>query len=253
MKFHRGILVENTFETYLDQKRVKDLNPNLRTFIFDIFGPVDVKEKVSCKRIEGVMKPDIAITVKGVTKYVSVKTGTAVAVHEELIKSFILYLRLLGVSSETQKTILYYQYGDMTLDGSGEKRLEYQDLRYILKDRIKKANEEFDKDKELMIEIVMRCLFKGADENNIEADYIYDGNENYGVAVSQSQVLQYLRKKSFSYMENPHIGPLQYRPHARYVKKAIYNEKRRQKIILHWANLSKDLEYIYDRFVDINK
>ena len=36
-------------------------------------------------------------------------------------------------------------------------------------------------------------------------------------------------------------------------KKAIYNEKRRQKIILHWANLSKDLEYIYDRFVDINK
>src|SRR5574344_2713427 len=104
-----------------------------------------------------------------------------------------------------------------------------------------------------MIEIVMRCLFKGADENNIEADYMYDGNENYGVAVSQSQVLQYLRKKSFSYMENPHIGPLQYRPHARYVKKAIYNERRRQKIILHWANLSKDLEYIYDRFVDINK
>ena len=54
-------------------------------------------------------------------------------------------------------------------------------------------------------------------------------------------------------MGNPHIGPLQYRPHAKYVKKAIYNEKRRQKIILHWANLSKDLEYIYDRFVDINK
>ena len=53
MKFHRGILVENKFETYLDQKRVKDLNPNLRTFIFDIFGHVDVKEKVSCKRIEG--------------------------------------------------------------------------------------------------------------------------------------------------------------------------------------------------------
>ena len=69
----------------------------------------------------------------------------------------------------------------------------------------------------------------------------------------ESQVLQYLKKKSFSYMGNPHIGPLQYRPHAKYVKKAIYNEKRRQKIILHWANLSKDLEYIYDRFVDINK
>ena len=49
-------------------------------------------------------------------------------------------------------------------------------------------------------------------------------------------------------MDNPHISPIQFRPHARYIGKEIKNEKRRWEIDFWWANLGADLDYIAERY-----
>ena len=81
---------------------------------------------------------------KGIKKYVSLKSGRAESIHQEYIKNFILFLRSLGISKRTQQTILLYQYGDGTMDGSGKRRMKYHEMRTWLDERIKEAKNKLN-------------------------------------------------------------------------------------------------------------
>ena len=52
--------------------------------------------------------------------------------------------RQFGISIETQKTLLLYQYGDGTMDGTGTKRMNYHEVFDWLHTHIEKANEELN-------------------------------------------------------------------------------------------------------------
>ena len=248
MHENNGFVNEKEFVFRLDGKRVGDLSNNLKYMIREIFGVYDDEEIVHSGLIDNYQKPDIFIEFRGLKKYISLKSGNAVNVAEEKVDLFIKYLRSKGISKESLKTILYYHFGDKTLNGTGEKRLEYHELFYLLYDRIKKLNEELNKNKQFVIDFVIRSIFKGTSEDNIEADYIYFGNVNYGVLCSKAQIIKHIQRKSWDFMDCPHIGPLLFRPHARYVNKEIKSEKRRNTVDIYWANLFADLTYISNRY-----
>lgn len=244
-----GKIVEDEMVYALNEQKYKNLSNNLKTFIRDMFGPVKDREIIYCSKIDGRFKPDIVVSIKHrKPKYVSIKSGRATTVHGENIKEVVLFLRSLGVSRESQRLLLLYQYGDGTLDGTGKVRKDYHSTYDWLQDGIRSFNEEINSDMEIKFQILERMLFQGVSDAAPKATYIYHGDITYGEVVSRTQILQYLKRKSFDFYENIHTGPLLIRPHARYSDTEIKNDELRHRIDFYWPKLGEDIHYIYTRF-----
>lgn len=243
-----GLLIEDEMSNALNKKKFKDLSNNLRTFIRDIFGVVNEKDKIYCSKVEGRYKPDIAVRIKDKTKFVSIKSGRATTMHEENIKEVVLFLRSLGLSVESQKLFLYYHFGDGTLDGSGAYRRDYHDTYEWLRNQIKAFNDEVNSNDEMKLKIIERVMFQGISDLSPRADYIYQGDINYGLVISRVQIIKHLMRKTFNFYENVHIGPLLIRPHARYAGKEVKNDELRRRVDFYWPNFAEDVRYIYNRY-----
>lgn len=250
MHKNNGRTKEEEFVFELNGKKANEVSHNLKHMLREMFGLFDGETIIECGLIDHYQKPDFYIKLGEVTKYVSLKSGRATDLWEINVKDFIFLLREFDLSVDSQKTILIHHFGDGTMDGSGKERMDYTKLRYLLKDRIEKLNIELNEDKEAIKEIVYRAMFKGNQDTNVEADYIYYGDTKYGVTCSKNQIFKHIERRSWDYMENPHIGPLQFRPHARYIGKEIKNEHKRWQVIIYWANLGSDLNYIAERYDD---
>lgn len=247
-----GRFREDEFVSAINGKKAGELSHNLKHMLREIFGIFDPNEILTCKLVEHYQKPDFFIEYKGVRKYISLKSGKADEIAQEGLKSFVLYLRKSGLSKKSQQTILLYHFGDGTNDGSGKYRLDYNELRLLLKERIKDLNDELNNSTDFILKFIERHLFKGTTESNIEADYIYHGTIDYGIICSKTQIMKHIKRraemKNWDFMDNPHIGPIQFRPHARYINKKISSEERRWKVTIWWANLQADLAYISERY-----
>ena len=243
-----GHLFEEQFIDALDNKSVRKLEHTMKWVLERIYGPMSNLKKVYCCRAEDFIKPDVVVTYNFRRVFISLKTGTAQEVHREKIDTFIPFLRELGISEYTLKTIALFQFGDMTLNGTGTRRMDTNEIYKILEKRIMEANEELNRDKKTVQKIMHRLLFKGVCDAAAEADYIYHGSLLDGILVSQKQVKKYIDKKDFSFLANLHIGPLLLRPHARYAGVPVKNEKSRREITFYWPNFRADLEYIDKRF-----
>lgn len=232
----------------LDNKEVSSLEPNYYYLLERLYGPIDKQKIVNCCHADPMVKPDIIITYDGREKAISLKSGTACEVHRENVRTLIPFLRNLGISERTLKTIVLFQYGDHTFDGSGKDRMTSGEAFDWLEDRIKEANEELNDNKEFINAVLDRAIFQGIYSDSRHADYLYHGSRVDGILVSQNQIYKYVNKKNFDYVNHLHIGPLILKPHARYAHKKVEKEESRHMLTLYWPNFRVDLEYINKRF-----
>ncbi|HOF53677.1 MAG TPA: hypothetical protein PLH17_02915 [Bacilli bacterium] len=243
-----GFYKEEEIVLMLNEKKVCQLSNNAKYIIREIFEHPDEEAVVYAKRLDEFIKPDFYIRIGKNTHYISMKSGSSNTLHQEYVKEFCIYLRERGISNRTLQTILLYQFGDGTLDGTGKERFPYEKLRFLLADRLKEANLELNRDKEFVISIINRVVFKGAREENIEADYVYHGDKDYGILVSKKQMIKHCHRRDWAFIDSLHIGPILLRPHARYVGKEIKREKSRQRLEFYWPNYYADLDYISKRY-----
>ncbi|MCR4699203.1 MAG: hypothetical protein K5762_07560 [Bacilli bacterium] len=243
-----GRLKEDEFVRALNGKKICDLPHNLQHMMKEIYGFFDPEEVVIAGLVDKFQKPDFFIEYKGDRKYISLKSGRATTVGEEDLKKFVLYLREKGLSIHSQATILLNHFSDGTMDGSGKERIDYVKFKAMISDRIKELNEELNCNKDFVIDFVVRHVFIGTVEGNQPADYICFGDVNYCVVCSKEQVIKHLHRRDWKFMDNPHIGPLQFKAHARYVGKEIRYEYKRWKTDIWWANLGPDMQYIAERY-----
>ncbi len=256
MPNNHGKIVEDEMMLALNNHRIMDLIPNLHYLMEELFGALEPNETVLCTQPNVPIKPDLIITYKGVTKGLSIKSGTSEYMHGEPVERFVEYLREQEVSEETLKTILLNQFGDGTINGTGKERMELAELKYRLSTHIKKANDELNNNYELLVNLMDRMLFKGWDKNAIPAYAIYHGDLYSGTIVTRTQVMKYIRDKDWNYYDNFHIGPIFLRPHARYIGKEIKSVFSQHKIDGFWPNLLADMNYIskkYFSYTPINK
>ena len=180
----------------LDKAVFKKLNNNLQNMIETIFGPQKPNTKIRCKLTDNFIKPDIVVEIEGKQAFISVKNNRAEIIHREEIKSFILFLRKFDISVETQKTLLLYQFGDGTMDGTGQKRMNYHEVYDWLHTHIDKANEELNGKFEIIMETFNRVLFQGVDITAQSAEYIYYGTVDYGIIVSKNSLKATLKRRN---------------------------------------------------------
>lgn len=248
---NKGILKEDEFLYFLNNRGFEEIPDNLQKMMKNLFGIVDPYKEISCEKTQDFIKPDIVISHRDISKAISIKTGKSKFLHSEQIKPFILFLRSLGVSSKTQQTFLLFLYGDGTMDGTGKERYDVDKVNAWLKDRIKAANEELNKDKNIIVQFVDRVIFAGVNPEARQADAIYHGDVNHGFLATRKQVSKHIQKKNWDYYEPClHIGPIKFTATMRFVGKKITNEKRRHYIQCYWPLLDKDIEYISKRYTD---
>lgn len=243
-----GAQVELNFVYEIHNHKFKELSQNLQYFVRYIFPHVKDEDCLQCFKTEDYIKPDICIQWTDKMAFVSIKSGVSDTIHGESLVSFNNFLRTLGVEERVIKTILLFAYGDGTTDGSGAKRKNGMEIRYELKDEIEYLNLRLNESKELVKAVVNRLLFEGVDPFAYKAQYIYHGNTEYGDFVSKNQVLKHIDHKNWDFMDCPHIGPIVFRPHARYSGKEILNEKFRNELKFTWPNLLSDIRYISKRY-----
>ncbi len=248
MPINNGLLKEDEFVYFLNRKKADVLSANLKNMLRALFGIVDPKLLIYCKKTVNYIKPDIIIRHRKIEKAVSLKSGRSQVLHNEQIKPFILFLRSLGVSKRTQQTILLFHYGDGTMDGTGEKRYSQADITKKLGDRIQAANYELNKDLSLIEKFVDRIIFDGVDPEARKADAIYYGDVEKGVVVTREQMKKHLAAKDWSFYDILHIGPIALTAGARYVDRPIKNEKKRHTIECYWPRFAADMEYISKRY-----
>ena len=244
-----GIINEENFVKSLNGKMFNEVNKNLQLLLYYIFPHIDKSKKFTCYRTEYLIKPDIVISQESTMKFLSLKYGQSETLHNENILTFIQYLRESGISEETIETYLLYHYGDGTLDGTGEKRMNSIEVRFTYDERIKKMNAEFNSSKEFIKEFADRVMFQGVNPSASMAEYIYHGDVDYGVICSRNQFRRHIETKNWDYMTTcVHVGPFVLRPHARYANKEIRNEESRKTVEVNYPRLCQDITYISLRY-----
>ena len=111
MPTNNGIFKEDEMVHHLDNKKVKELSNNLRNLVTALFGVLDEEEVVHCQKTDDFIKPDFCIEYRGKKKYVSMKSGRAETVHQELIKNFVLFLREKAFPKERSRPYCYTNMG----------------------------------------------------------------------------------------------------------------------------------------------
>ena len=245
---NKGLLHEQEMIHSLNNKRINDLNQNLKTLMSALFGVLDENEIIKAYKVDDAFKTDFVIEYNDQKRYVSMKSGKACVVHNEILINFIDFLNEYNISDETLETIKLFHYGDGTTDGTGETRQPYEETYYQLRDRIKKANKELNANMDFILAVVNRCVFKGSNDDNLEADCMYFGDVDYGTIATKRQFIANIRRRGFDYYNNLHIGPLLLRPDARYVNKDIIYRRKLDRIVCYWPNLREDVEYMSKRF-----
>lgn len=249
----KGFQFEDEVMYRFNNKKTKELTPHQLYMLGELYGFLDDEEPIFVKNIITFIKPDLIFTYRGEIKNVSIKSIKAENLHRENIFSFVTFLKEIGVSDQTIKTILHYQFGDGTIDGTGENPLPYTVLKDCLKDEIKLANKELE-NKDIVLKVMERVMFQGIDESATRADALYIGNLKLGALVLEHQVRRYIKNKSWELYNGLHIGPFFLRPHARYVNKEIKNNDFRFQIDIRWPNLYSDMLYVskhYNSYIPI--
>ena len=226
----------------------KELNENLQRMAQKLFPEIEEEDVFQCRLTDNFIKPDIVLSCRGRDCYISIKTDHAKFMHTETIDSFVAYLQSLGVSEETIKTLRLFQFGDGTLDGTGERRMNYEEVYRWLDKEIAKANRELNDRLDLIEKVVDRVMFQGVDLLADSADFVYVGTIDYGILVSKKQLKATLRRNNWHYYDNLHIGPIMIRPHARYANRTIVSDDRRRHMMFSWVRFNDDVLYISRHF-----
>ena len=243
-----GIYKEEEMALLFNGKKYEELSNNSKTIIRNMFGHIRNDSIIECKRVDGFMKPDLVFTINGESHYLSMKSGSNGIVHQENIFNLCDHLKTIGISKYTIDTILLFHFGDGTLDGTGKKRYPYKDVVHSLRKRIDYANKELNSNRRFVLHMVNRFIFKGTKDDNIQAEYVYHGDDEYGIIASRKQILMHTKMHKYEYLDNLHIGPLIMHPHARYVNGPIKSQKKRNTIEMHWANYFETLRKITTRY-----
>lgn len=243
-----GLENENMICNAFNGHTYEELNENLQRVVDKLFPEINEDDVFQCHLTDNFIKPDIVLSSRGRNCFISIKTDHSLCMHTESIDSFISFLESLNVSEETLTTIRLFQFGDGTTDGSGERRMNYEEVYRWLGEKIAKANRELNDRIDLIEKVVDRVMFQGVDLLADSADYIYVGTVDYGVLVSKRQIKSVLRKNNWHFYDNLHIGPIMLRPHARYANRTIISDDRRRHVMFSWARFNDEILYMTRHF-----
>lgn len=240
--------------SYLNDKKIKDLNLTMREFIKYICLTKGLKfdENIELKseyERNNKLKQDIYLTILGEKIGISLKMGSGNSCHQEKIEDFIAFIRThCNATNEVCDLWRFFIWADGTLDGSGplEKgsdgkilcRFNTNIFKKIYPDKRFALQQFLDSNKAVLIE---RALFIGKYNSNV--DFVYHGTYKQGRWISKKEVIDFLVKQQpKSSNACLTIGSLTVQPWN--VSLSGSNENKRGEIQLKYGTMKKDFDIL---------
>lgn len=248
MFINPGLKNELSIIEAINDKKYNELSNNMKNIVERMFTKIDEDAVFIAEKADPRGKPDIIVHHNGETHYMSVKSGNNEQVHAEALDKFIQFVKSYGFSDATINTMLLFHYGDGTFDGTGTVRHDRDTLMVMMKRDIQSANEELNANRKFMMDLFARVVFDGNYSDLPGADFIYHGNKDYGVLCSRVQIVKHLRRRTYSFITSPHVGPIMYRPYVRYTDFKEMHPEKRNIVNFKWLGMNGDLSYITDKY-----
>lgn len=234
-----GFINEDNLIYSLNNKKVRDLNENLKEFIYFLFENINDNDQIFAFEGKYGQKPDMIIKVRDITKNISIKIGSGNSVHQENISLFTNFLNSIGIPQELIFELLKFHWADNTINGTGKKRLSSADYKQEHFDKIILINKEINKSI-FLDKFVNRFLFQGKSFEYDIVDVIYYGNSVSGHWATKDEIINYINSTKFN-SDSVHFGPLNYQIWNRCLNFNPNTENRRQVMQIKWPTLLQDI------------
>ncbi|MBQ9071903.1 MAG: hypothetical protein IJY25_01950 [Bacilli bacterium] len=185
-------------------------------------------------------KGDICIKVGNKIKYISIKMGHKNSVHCESIEKFKKFLKSINVDENIIKEILKYQYGDGTLNGTGEIRKSAAEYKLENQKSIDIINQEINKP-EILKKVINRFIIQGTQWQTHHINLLVYGTPDDFLFITPNEIYAYILSKKDIQSSALHFSCLTFQPMSRVLN---YNEKMeymRHWIQIKWYNLEDNI------------
>lgn len=166
---------EDKIISYLNWKKVNELNKNMFNFIMFLFPNITENDFIKAYKEAWQNKSDLAVEVGWIKKHISIKKWSWNSVHQEPLEGFINYLRQnFSIDNELSNDIRFFIWWDWTLDWTWKKedRLDTREIQNKYPDLINRIKNFFDG---IKYDLIERFIILW-DKSNIEPDAIYHWN-----------------------------------------------------------------------------
>ena len=178
-------------------------------------------------------KPDIYIAYKGLKKYISIKTGTNPSIHQEYYYDFFKFLERNGLDKKIIKIIYFYHFGITNKLSNNGLPFTKDEIVDKYKKYIIFANQEINKNKDLIKRVINRAVIQGNNTERQIIDYFYYGNNEKGYLLTKNDIYRMVLKEKKEDDKFIHFGGLIYQPSGRKVGSRDRNYSR-----IKWPILS---------------
>ena len=231
-----GFKNEYEFRDYLNNCKVKKLNPIFRDLIDTLYDGLTGEEVIyACVNYKN-QKSDIFITINGITKGISIKKGVKNSVHIETIYSFTMFLKHQNIPKNIINEVLKYHYADGTLNGTGKYRMSSAEYKEKYQDKLDMINNYFSKESVVRAAIDRFVLYGNNSDKSIDA--IIYGVINDFVWVTKDEIIDIILAYKDIKRTGLGFGPLFYQPQSRCLNYNSKLEYARHRIQIKWYHLS---------------
>jgi len=236
-----GFANETEIINYINNKQYFDnLNDNMQDFISFLFECDDLSGcRMYASKPTGTVKPDIAIRIDNVTKYISVKKGAGNSVHQEQLVQFVSFLDVCGVSEHIINYLKEFHYGDGSTDGNGGDRIRASQWQAQNLSKIIQINAALNTPN-MLLESLNRFLFVGNLPNAPVVDIVYHGNIEHGLWASREEIIEFLIPNQNN-ATTVHFSNLTYQVWNRNLNYNPNTAGRRHVMQIKWASMTDDL------------
>lgn len=235
---NKGIQNENEFINYFNDKRISELNPMAESLVKILFSDAKDDDVIKTTYRFDKTKSDFLLSINGVTKRISVKSGRCNSVHLESIETFVNFLRETGISEGIIEKFLYYHYADGTIDGTGDIRLSVKDYKENHQDDIDIINREFNNE-DMIVKAIDRFLLVGKFGDSVDA--IVHGSIDDFFWITKDEIYKFILSKKDVYSTGVHFGPLFCQPWTRNLQLKYSDEYKRNYVQIKWYSLPDDV------------
>ena len=221
----------------MDGCRVMNLRGALLGLINTVFPGAALTDIVRCSVINAA-KPDLRITIGERSANVSIFVGSGNSVHQENFVEFLAFCReSLGMTAAEESALRFIYYGDGTVGGTGNVADRLPDSRtikqrYPLQTSVAQAF--FDKHRR---ELASRFLVTGKSLDKPNAEYVFHGNVQNGIAISYNAVLDYIERYEGTGSGLLSIGPLSFQIWNRNLSGDAGKEYKRESLQIKWSSM----------------
>lgn len=239
-----GFQNEIIIAKYLNNKKVKEVNPIFKDLITKLYRNIDEESIIKSEIDYTKKKYDLIIKIDDVIKRISIKKGINNSVHVEGISSFIHFLIDSGIEKNVIEEYLKYHYADGTTNGTGEKRLSGEEYKEQNQDKIDYINSKINTPY-MLDRAINRFVLQGKN-SGIKIDGIIYGTVNDFFFLTKSEIKDIIMSQINLKSSGVHFGPLFCQPMTRNLNNNPKYESKRFCIQIKWYSLHDDIiKYLY--------